>query len=256
MSGRSRDRALCSAVAGERSGVSRRSVVALIAYAALVGSVFTPLYTPFTTGRDDSWGIVVVLVAAHIGVGAGVARIWALLLPVVFSVAVFLAAGAEGLAFVTLLLGIPGGIVATGIGWIGAVVLRRGAAALAMTAFVCGLVVAIWAAVETTERATAQHVPAALQAQLPTELSLGNLCPGAETPRHLTARLRRQTDVLIRELHRHPDWLVSYVYYYSDDPEERTDITIRELAEEQLKDLESGGNCAPELQRRIRDALG
>jgi hypothetical protein len=45
-------------------------------------------------------------------------------------------------------------------------------------------------------------------------------------------------------------------YYYSDDPEERSDITIRELAEKQRKDIESNGpDCEPELERRIRAAM-
>jgi hypothetical protein len=45
-------------------------------------------------------------------------------------------------------------------------------------------------------------------------------------------------------------------YYYSNDPEERRDITIRELAEKQLKDIESNGpDCEPELERRIRAAM-
>jgi hypothetical protein len=35
----------------------------------------------------------------------------------------------------------------------------------------------------------------------------------------------------------------------------RRKITIRELAEEQLADLDAGGRCAPILARRIRAAL-
>ena len=84
---------------------------------------------------------------------------------------------------------------------------------------------ALWAAVETAERG--EHVPASLERQLPIGLSLGNLCPGAESDPELVRRLRRQTDVLIRE-----------------------------LAEEQLADIESGGpRCVPELERRTRAAL-
>jgi hypothetical protein len=49
---------------------------------------------------------------------------------------------------------------------------------------------------------------------------------------------------------------VTYTYYSSDDPQERRDITIRELAEEQLEDIESNGpDCDPELERRIRAAM-
>ena len=235
--------------------MSRRCQVTLAVYALLVASLFTPLYDPFTAGRDDSWAIAVAAVAAHIGLGAGVARPWALLLPLLLGLAGFLADGAEGLSLLILFIGIPAGLLATGIGWAGAALLRRHAVAVAAAAFVLALVPVGWATVETVRRATAPHLPDALQAQLPTEESLGNLCPGAETPRKVVRRLERQTEVLIRELDRRPDWLVSYVFYYSDDPPERRDITVRELAEEQLRDLEAGGRCAPRLQRRFRDAL-
>ena len=99
-------------------------------------------------------------------------------------------------------------------------------------------------------------MPAAVQSELPTEESLGNLCPGASTSPQLERDIRRRADVLIRELRRRPDHLVTYTYYYSDEPEERRDITVRKLAEEQLADIASGGpHCAPELERRIRAAM-
>ena len=113
----------------------------------------------------------------------------------------------------------------------------------------------LWAAAATAERG--EHVPASLERQLPIEASLGNLCPGAESDPEFVRRLRRQTGVLIRELERRPDDLVTYTYYdaHSAD-EDRREITIRELAEEQLADIESGGpRCVPELERRIRAAL-
>jgi hypothetical protein len=34
---------------------------------------------------------------------------------------------------------------------------------------------------------------------------------------------------------------MTYTHHFSDEPEERRDITVRELAEEQLKDIESNG---------------
>jgi hypothetical protein len=79
------------------------------------------------------------------------------------------------------------------------------------TAFALALVPVTWATVETAQRAAARHVSDELQAQLPTEESLGNLCPGAETPPKVTRRLERQSEVLIRELERHPGWLVDYL---------------------------------------------
>jgi hypothetical protein len=104
-------------------------------------------------------------------------------------------------------------------------------------------------------------VPDEVQAQLPLTLSLGNLCRGAETPPELAPELRGGARLMIRELRRHPDWLVTYTYYYEDAPEgERKEITVRKLAEEQLADLRSGsaaglGKCSPDLQREIEDAL-
>ena len=117
-----------------------------------------------------------------------------------------------------------------------------------------GLTAAGCAAFESSQRDP--HVPASVQRELPTQESLGNLCPGASTSPEVERDIRRRADVLIRELRRRPDHLVTYTYYYSDEPKERRDITIRKLAEEQLADIESGGpNCAPELERRIRAAM-
>ena len=127
--------------------------------------------------------------------------------------------------------------------------------AVAVVFFVVAAVPAVWAATETTRRG--EHVPASLERRLPIELSLGNLCPEAETEPEIERRLRLQTEVLIRELGRRPDDLVTFTYYdaHSAD-EDRREITIRELAQEQLADIEAGGpNCAPQLERRIRAAL-
>ena len=91
-------------------------------------------------------------------------------------------------------------------------------------------------------------------------MSLGNLCPGAETPPRLARELRHGARLMIRELERHPDWLVTRTYYYEDgDPAgEQKQITVRKLAEEQLEALRSGsviGKCSPGLQREIENAL-
>jgi len=79
---------------------------------------------------------------------------------------------------------------------------------------------------------------------------------GAETPMTAAQDIRRRAEVLVRELRRRPNHLVTYTYYSAHGDDERRDITGRELAEEQLKDLESNGpDCDPDLERRLRSAM-
>jgi hypothetical protein len=109
------------------------------------------------------------------------------------------------------------------------------------------------------EESEAPHLPQSVQRQLPIELTLGNLCPGAETPRWLVRDLRRRAEVLLRELRERPDFLVTDIVYYEDGEEERQIVTVRELAERQLLDLREGrsdlGECSPDIQRRLDEAL-
>jgi len=233
--------------------MDRKAVVGLAIYALLLASLVTPLYEPVSSG-DDWWAGLVLLAATHAGLGAAVQRAWVLALPVAVAVVAFLASGADGLAWLTLIAGAPVLVGFTAAGWaLGrAWARRRGAVALGL--FAVALLPVAWAAIETSQRGP--HVPASVQRELPTKLSLGNLCPGAESDPAVERDVRRSAEVLIRELRRRPDDLVTYTFYFSDDPEERRDITIRQLAEEQLDDIESGGpNCIPELERRIRAAM-
>jgi hypothetical protein len=228
-----------------------------VAYVVLVGSVFTPLYEPLSSGEDDSWAVLVVLAGAHVGAGAALRRRAALLLPLpagVLGVIVSESPLATAFAIVAPLIGAATIAFAWHIAWRAEVALG-----LAIAAFAVAAVPAAWAGIEQIDRADAPHAPPALEAQLPIELTLANLCPGAETPPALTRKLKRQAEVLLSELRTHPDWLVTFTYYYSDteDPEDTRDITIRELAEEELQSLEDGGgDCQPELKRRLREALG
>jgi hypothetical protein len=227
-----------------------RAAVGLAVYAALVGSLATPLYDPLIAGDDEWWLLPALLAFAHLGLGAAVGRLWALLPPLALAVAFFLLGGAEELAWLWLILGAPLMVACTAIGF----ALRRLRWAPAGLLAVAALP-ALGAAVETARRG--EHVPASLERQLPIEYSLGNLCPGAETDAQLLRRIRREAEVLIRELGRRPDDLVTYTYHDAHSAEEdRREITLRELAEEQLADIESGGpGCAPELERRLRAAL-
>jgi hypothetical protein len=105
----------------------------------------------------------------------------------------------------------------------------RRADAIAVAFLVVALLPVAWAATETVRRGP--HVPPSIQRRLPTDISLGNLCPGAETPPDVERDVRRRAD-------------------------EQRDITIRELAQTQLEDMESSGSrCDPELERRLRAAM-
>jgi hypothetical protein len=94
---------------------------------------------------------------------------------------------------------------------------------------------------------------------MPLDVSLGNLCPGAETPPALTRELMKKTDVLLRELRVRPDYLVTYTFYTEEEGARRQSITVREAAEIQLEELKAGasglGTCAPDLQEQLEAAL-
>ena len=108
------------------------------------------------------------------------------------------------------------------------------------------------------EESEARQLPLAIQRQLPLDLSLGNLCPGAETPPELARELRSKAEVLLRELRLHPDFLVTYTFFTEEEGPVRESVTVREVAELQLDDLKSGsdlGECVPELQERLETAL-
>jgi hypothetical protein len=230
--------------------MDRSAGFGLALYVALGATLATPLYDPVFAGDDEWWLLPALLVFAHLGLGAAVGRWWVLALPVVFSFVFFLLGGGDQFASLWLIVGAPLLLALTAIG----LAFRR-VAWVPIPLFALAALPALWAGVETERRG--EHVPAALERQLPIELSLGNLCPDASSPPGLVRRLRRQSEVLLRELGRRPDDLVTNTYYQADTADEtRRDITIRELAQEQLHDLELGGRrCAPGLQRRLRAAL-
>lgn len=233
--------------------MNRRIASALVVYAVLMASLWTPLYQPLSAGRNDSWALLVLLAGAHLGVGIIVRRIWVLLLPAALAIAWFVTAGAEGLAWLVLIIGAPVLIAFTALVWLMGRSLGRHGTPVAIAAFVIAALPGSWAAVETAKRGP--HVAAGVQARLPTELSLGNLCPHTETPGALRRELRSGAQLMVKLLRRRPNDLVTYTYYYEEGDDERRHITIKELAEEQLKDLESVPGCAPKLKRQIQAAL-
>jgi hypothetical protein len=217
-----------------------RPAIALAAYAALMASLLTDLYAPLEV-FGPWWATVLLFGAAHVGVGLLVRTWWALAVPLPFLLAV---GGPLGV----LVLGLPlAGAVALGR-LLGRLAARR-AALLGTAAFLAALVPAGLAIARTAGRGP--HVPAAVQARLPVDYSLVNLCPGAETPAALERRIRASAETLIRELRRRPNELVTYTFYYEDADDVTLDITVRELAHEQLEDLD----CDPHLQQRIREAM-
>jgi hypothetical protein len=121
-----------------------------------------------------------------------------------------------------------------------------------------GLVLASLAAACRNE-SPGPHLSKQAQSRLPLDLSLGNLCPGAETPPELERRLRREAEALLRELKEHPDWRVRYTFHTEELGPVEESITVTELAEIQLDALRDGTSgseeCAPELQERLADAL-
>lgn len=231
-----------------------RTGAALVAYAVLIGSSATPLYEPLAAGRDDSWAVLVVLVGAHFGVGVMVGRAWVLLLPVALSVAGFFIAGAEGLAWLVLTVEGPLLIAATALGWLlGRSLKRRRRLPVAVAAFALAALPGTWTGVEIAKRGP--HVSAAVQAQLPVKARLVGLCPRSEVPGEL-GKLHRSAGLLIELVRRRPNDLVTYSYSSEDGTDVRRDITVKELAEEQLKGFELSANaCVPEVKRQIRTAL-
>ena len=97
--------------------MDRTRGLALIGYVTLIGSLATPLYEPLSAGRDDSWAVLVLVVGAHLGLGAVVRRAWMLLLPILITTAAFVLEGAGGLAWLIVMFGMPVllGVTALGV---------------------------------------------------------------------------------------------------------------------------------------------
>ena len=229
--------------------MKRREIVTLVLYAVVTGTAFLDIYAPLEQGRDDTWALLVLLGGAHVMLGLGVDRLWALALPAIPCWGAYFAEGGEGLITLVVLFLWPATVVLVGIGyWIGRAV---GDVRTVLTAAVsaCSLWPFAWAATETIKRSFADHLPAQVQAQLPLDQSLATLCDGAGNERDA------RVSALVRELKERPSHLVTYTYYWADDPPEQRDITVREVGEEQLRELESQSGCRRALIERIRNAL-
>jgi hypothetical protein len=222
-----------------------RQWLTLCAYVAIVA-------VTFGTSLVDAveWWLL-LLVMANVGLGAGVARWWALAVPAVVAVA---------LVAVDWLWALVQGVPAVGLTAVG-VLLGRASPRVSVPALVlCGAACALalgLSAYESVRRGP--PLPASVQEQLPLKISLGNLCPGAESDPEVTRDVRARGERLVRELRTRPRHTVTYTQYWAHGGEELQEITVRRLAENQLGDLEGGGvsgeDCAPDLMRRLRAAL-
>ena len=116
------------------------------------------------------------------------------------------------------------------------------------------------AAVLTFVSCQPEHVPAHIQRQLPLlPGGFGELCPKLSATPAERRRTIREADVLLRELKRRPDEVVTIEDSSFDEGHEPYDITVRELAERRLEGLRLNsewlGDCAPRLRQRLTAAL-
>lgn len=120
---------------------------------ALGATLLTGLYDPFRFGEDQSWVMLVVFGAVLVGLGAAVPGRWVFAAPVALGIGIALFAWGTDPAFV-LFLGIPVGLMLTGLGrfFVGVVLDRWAFVAGPLLAAAIGC--AAWAASEQIERAS------------------------------------------------------------------------------------------------------
>jgi len=226
----------------------------ILVYVMFMLSLATPLYEPLSVGDDDTWTVLLLIGGASIGAGILIGRAWSLLAGVMTCIALFVANGGEGLATLILVFGIPFFLVTTGIGLAVARFAPKGMLLpVASAAFVVALVPAALATEERNERASLQHVPRAIEAQLPTEGFLNDLCEPGVIPARYRAQSRREARALAGALRERPDQLVSYLVPYADEPPAREDRTVVELAKEQLRATD---DCSDPVIRQLRRQTG
>lgn len=199
--------------------------------------------------RDPGPYLAAAALAATVGAGM-VLRGWAVVLAVAGCVAAFVASGAEALSWLWLVLILPILVAATVVGWIAGRVLPR-RARLAPVAIVA--VMLLVAGIGTAHRASLDHVPSRVAATLPQgTTSLGLLCFG-DLPAADRRATEREIHALAREVRRRPDALVRVTYKLADSPgDDHQDLTVHELADENLKHI----RCDSQPARELRAALG
>jgi hypothetical protein len=235
-------------------------MVAFAVYAVLVGAAISPLFDPFFSGRDDSWTVAVTIGCAQFGLAIFLRSWWSFAVPVGLCAAIFVVGGARASDVYGLIVWLPALLVINAIGLVVARAVEQRSGTVAVALFVLAAGPVAGATVETISRSDASHLPVAVQKQLPSGGNLNGLCgPVEETARDNRRDLQYRARVLLREVRRHPDSIVTVTDVDADDASEhRRDLTVRELTEEELNSLDEGAgypNCQPDLRRSLRAAL-
>lgn len=227
--------------------MDRLAAAGVALFVLVTSALFAGFYDPLEHG-DGRWTFWLLLCAPPLGLGLA-APYWRTLgLPLLFGVIVVTTSGDELASYLVLLFGIPIELTLT---LVGCLVGRRLRERRLVPAVLVLAVALVPAGVATAQRLSrGPHVPPAVQQALPVELGVGNVCPGASN-RSMRTRALAAVDALVAQLRRDPDALVTKTYYYEDGPQ-TTDITVRELAQDGLEEL---NGCAPSVETRIRQAL-
>lgn len=229
--------------------MSRRAVVTLVIYGAVLATV---LVVPTTHDESVGAALFASLLLGHLVLGIGVARWWALAVPLAFAVVLFVVADDEADAAIGLILVWPVAMVLTAVG---VAIGRRAGTWIAPVVAVLLAVVAAGPAFAVAEwLRRGPPLPAADEARLPIDNPVALIC-SRHSDAALDRRLRREVDALVVELGRRPNATVTVTEYYAHYNED-VEMTVRDLGERRLAELEAKGpNCEPALQDRLRGAL-
>ena len=209
---------------------------------------------PVLYAESDEFSVAwIAFWLAQLGLGLGVARPWVAIPALISCAMLVVIMDFGGWGWLLLASTAPCGVGLAVAGYGLAVALGRWATPTSLAVFAIALLPGLAGVADALRHTPAERLPAAVQRQLPIKYSLGNLCPLAHTPQGLEEQIRRQAAVLLRELRRRPDALVSYTYEYEDRDPETKEITVRALAEQSLSDLPE--RCAPKLRERLQRAL-
>jgi hypothetical protein len=234
--------------------LERRAIIACGVFVVLTATLLTNIYDGLDRGEDQTWLLVVLAVGATLGLGALSRRAWSLAGPVVLCCA-FIANAASDLAWLIVLFAGPVLLVAALVGWLIGRFGGRAGIGVGVAAFGAACVVPVIGIVDTVQRESRPRLPERAAARLPLDVSLGNLCDSAGSDPGFYRDVERRAEALIDELHRRPDHIVTVtVYYAHGGGEDEENLTVRELAEEELHDLEIGG-CRKKLRQQLRDGI-
>lgn len=206
------------------------------------------------TNAVPAWAYFTAVVGPCVAVGAAMERLESFVAPGLFAI-VFAVGDGSYLAmvaffFIFVMLGL-----ATGAGWLIARVVRGAAVPVAAVAMVAATAGVIPMAVTQVAYATAPRLPPEAAAALWTDTTSSGLCQSAVSGRDKENALRRDR-ALIRELRARPDHVLRVVYIAGEGETKEIDITVSDLAEDELEHLEDEGpRCHPDIQAALRREL-